>query len=168
MPAAISTQTEKDLAALLLKLSGNPKTRLHTLRMIKAIDPNYRIPADVQLEEYKAQVARDKENDKIKAQAEKSREKQTTQREGLITSGKYNEDQVKEIETVMTKYGLGDYEAGAKLYAADMAPARASNKDRPRHGQIWEFPDLPGLLQNPEKAATDAAYAVLDEMRAGR
>lgn len=168
MPAAISTQTEKDLAQLLLKLSGNPKTRRHTLAMIKAVDPNYRIPADVQLEEYKAQVAREKENDKITAQAEKSRERQQGQRQGLIQSGKYTEDQVKEIEGVMSKYGLGDYEAGAKLYAADMAPAKASNRDRPRHGQIWEFPDLPGLLQNPEKAANDAAYAVLDEMRAGR
>lgn len=162
----VSTQTEKDLAALLLKLSGNPKTRLHTLRMIKAVDPNYRIPADVQLEEYKAQVAREKENDKITAQAEKSRERQTAQRAKLLD--KYTEDQIKEIEAGMSKVGLGDYEAGAKLYAADMTPAKASNNNRPRHGQIWEFPDLPGLLQNPEKAATDAAYAVLDEMRAGR
>jgi hypothetical protein len=80
MTAAISTQTEKDLAALMLKLSGNPKTRLHTLRMIKAIDPNYRIPADVQLEEYKAQVAREREAEKITAQAEKSRERQQGQR----------------------------------------------------------------------------------------
>ena len=164
----ISTQTEKDLAALMLKLSGNPKTRRKQLAMIREVDPNYRIPADVQLEEYKEQVKREREEEKIRAQAEKSQERQTGQRQGLIESGKYTEEQVKEIEGVMRKYGLGDYDAGAKLYAADMTPAKASNANRPRHGQIWEFPDLPGLLQNPEKAATDAAYAVLDEMRSGR
>ncbi len=68
----------------------------------------------------------------------------------------------------MKRYGLNDYEAASKLYAADLAPQRPSNANKMRHGQIWEFPNLPGLLQNPDKAANDAAYSIIDEMRAGR
>ncbi len=161
-------KTVMDVGALALKLAGNPKTRGTFLRQVAAIDPTYRLPADVQLADLKNEIRRDKENDKIHRAAEVSAARENQQRAKLLEHGRYSEDQVKEIETVMNKYGLRDYEAGSKLYAADTAPARPSNRDRPRHGQIWEFPDLPGLLQNPEKAANDAAYAVLDEMRAGR
>lgn len=164
-----SQQTLMELGQLALKLAGNPKTRKNFLKDVQAVDPNYRPPADVQLEEFKAEIKKDQEEREIRAQAARQQNFRSNQRAKLISSGKYTEDQVKEIETaVMKKYGLADYEAAAKLYAADVAPAKPSNREKFRHGQIWEFPNLPGLLQNPEKAASDAAYAIIDELRQGR
>jgi hypothetical protein len=41
-----------------------------------------------------------------------------------------------------------------------------SHSQKPaRHGQYWEFPDIPGLLSNPDKAASDMAYSMIDEFR---
>jgi hypothetical protein len=166
---APNQQTLLELGQLALKLAGNQKTRRKFLAQVKEVDPNYRPPADVQLEDFKEQTKREREEEKIRAQAEQHQQRAAGQRQRLIESGKYTDDQVKEIEEkVMKRYGLNDYEAGAKLYAADLAPARPSNGQKARHGQIWEFPNIPGLLQNPEKAASDAAYAVIDELRAGR
>ena len=165
----VSQQTEHELAQLALKLAGNPKTRRQFLAQVKQVDPNYRPPADVQLEDFKQEVKREREEEKMRAAGEAEQRRLTDQRQKLLDGGKYTPEQVAEIEnTVMKKYGLRDYEAGAKLYAADLAPSRPSNANKMRHGQIWEFPNIPGLLQNPDKAASDAAYAVIDELRAGR
>jgi hypothetical protein len=163
----ITPQTLMELGQLAVKLAANPNTRMPFLRQVKKVDPNYRPPADFQLEEFKQQTRQEREQEKLAAQTAKVNEKLEAQRKKLVDSGKYTEDQIKEIETkVMTKYGLSDYDAGAKLYSADFAPKRPD--DRPRAGRIWEFPDLPGLFENTEKAANDAAYAVIDELRAGR
>jgi len=162
-------KTLHDLGVLALKIAGNPKTRREFLKQVKAVDPNYRPPADVQLQDFKDDLKKEREEEKIRERAEGYQRQAAAQRQSLIESGRYTEEQVVEMEEkVMKKYRLGDYEAASKLYAADIAPARPSNRDKMRHGQIWEFPDLPGLLQNPEKAASDAAYAVIDELRAGR
>lgn len=162
-------QTLIELGQLALKLAGNEKTRRRFLAQVKEVDPNYRPPADVQLADFKDQTKREREEEKIRAQAERDQEKHARAREKLIESGKYTEDQVKEIEEkVMNRYGLRDYDAATKLYAADLAPQRPSNAQKMRHGQIWEFPDLPGLLQDPAKAASDAAYSVIDELRGNR
>ena len=166
---AYDPKTVSDMATLLLKLSGNPKTRRKQLELVKEMDPNFRLPADIQVESLKEDLKKEAEEAKIRAQAEKYQRQSKSQRQALLDSGRYNEEQVKEIEEkVMKKYRLGDYEAASKLYAADIAPAKPSNREKMRHGQIWEFPDIPGLLQNPDKAATDAAYSIIDELNAGR
>jgi hypothetical protein len=166
---APNQQTLLELGNLALKLAGNPKTRRQFLKQVKEVDPNYRAPADVQLEEFKEETKREREEERIRYNAQVQQARSGQARQKLISDGRYTEDQVKEIEEkVMKRYGLHDYEAASKLYAADLEPTKPSNNQRGRHGQIWEFPDLPGLLQNPEKAASDAAYAVIDELRSGR
>lgn len=165
----LDAKTTADMATLLMKLSGNPKTRRKQLELVKELDPNYRLPADVQIASLKEDLTKDREEEKIRTRAENYQRQSQAQRKALIDSGRYTEEQVKEMEEkVMKRYRLGDYEAASKLYAADIEPARPSSRDRARHGQIWEFPDIPGLLQNPDKAATDAAYSIIDEMRSGR
>jgi len=163
-------QTAGELADLMMKLSGNPKTRQRLLSMVKEVQPNYRAPADVQLAEFKEQTRIEREKERADWQKQQLANARAKQRNHLIESGRYDEQQVKEIEEkVMKHYGLGDYEAAAKIYASDTAPAKPREGDlKYRHGKIWEFPDLPGLMQNPEKAALDAAYSVIDELRAGK
>ncbi len=166
---SVDPATLQKLGELAMRLAGNPQTRPDFLKQMAKVDPSYRLPADVQFEDFKAQFKKEQEEKEIRTKAEQAQRNARNQRNKLINSGKYTEDQVKEIETgVMKKYGLNDYEAAAKVYAADIAPSKPSNRDKMRHGQIWEFPNLPGLLNNPEKAASDAAYAIIDEFRAGR
>jgi hypothetical protein len=165
----VNQQTLMELGALAMKVAGHPKTRRQFLGQVKQVDPNYRLPADVQLEDFKEQQAREREEEKIRAKAERDERRRTEQRQKLIDSGRYTEEQVGEIEEkVMKKFGLNDFEAGAKLYAADLKPQNPTNTNQQRHGRIWEFPNLPGLLENPDKAANDAAYAVIDELRGAR
>jgi hypothetical protein len=108
-----------------------------------------------------------READRLAADQERTRVRLEAQRASL--ADKYSAEQITEIETVMTKYGISDYEAGAKLYSADFKPsAQSSTRDKIRHGTVWEFPELPGLFENPDKAARDMAVQVIDEFRSAR
>jgi hypothetical protein len=84
--------------------------------------------------------------------------------DGTLLSGKkFDDATVKEIEEkVMTKYGISDYEAGAKLYLSDFKPPPNA---RPTSTGTWTFPDIPGLSEDPAKAAREAAHLVIDEFR---
>ena len=100
----------------------------------------------------------------MRTQAEKLQEQQTAARAKLRK--KYNEDQIKEIETgVMQKYGINDYDAAAKVYGADLKPAKADN--RPRRTSTWEMPDFEKFAKNPAQAANDLAYDLIDRHNAG-
>jgi hypothetical protein len=162
-------QTLMDLGKLALKLAGNPKTRGAFVKAVKEVEPNYRPPADVQFSDFKDELRKEAAEREKKEKDDARKATTAAQRQTLLDSGRYTEDQVAEIEAgVMKKYKLDDYDAAAKLYAADMKPSQPSNHDKMRHGQIWEFPDIPGLLNNPDKAASDMAYSVIDELRASR
>jgi hypothetical protein len=151
---------------LLHRLAGNPETRAQTLASIKKIDPSYRLPADVEIASLRQELAAKSEADKKTEQQQRAQNRRNNQRKKLVES--HGEDIVKQIEEVtLKKYPHLDLEDAAKLYAADNGPVMAptnSNKQA-RHGQYWEFPDIPGLLSNPDKAASDMAYSIIDEFR---
>jgi hypothetical protein len=164
MSAPLHPQTQAELSALMLKLAGNPATRRRLLGMVKEIDPKYRAPADVQLEEFKEQSKREQAEARAKWEQQQLQRARTNQRQQLIASGKYDEEQVKDIEaSVLKKYPTLDYEAAAKLYASDSSPARQRAAQRP--SKHWELPWLEGLMDDPAKAANDTAYAMIDEFR---
>lgn len=169
--ADMHPQTAAAMGQLLHRLAGNPKTRAQTLGLIKEIDPSYRLPADVSIDNLKRDLAAKFENDKRAEQQQRYQNRRANQRRKLVES--HGEDVVKQIEEVtLKKYPHMELEDAAKLYAADNGPVMApSNSGKPaRHGQYWEFPDIPGLLSNPDKAASDMAYSMIDEFRgrAGR
>jgi len=165
-----SPETLQALGKLALKLSRNDKTRLPFLRQIKEVDPNYRMPADAQVQLLRDELTEKSEKDRIDAAAATARAQQEAERAGLLAGTllpgrKFDDAQVKEIEGVMSKYGIASYEAGARLYAADLKPAKPSGRDTLTGGTTWTFPDLPGLLDDPAKAAREAAAGVIDELR---
>jgi hypothetical protein len=165
---AMHPQTAAAMGELLHRLAGNPKTRAQTLKLVKEVDPNYRLPADVAIDDLKAQIAAKDEADKRQAETNRAQNRRAGQRKKLLDSGDYDEKALKEIEeTVMKKYPALDYDDAVKLYRAEAGPARPSHvrPEQFKQGQIWQFPDIPGLLQNPEKAAQDAAYSIIDEFR---
>jgi hypothetical protein len=159
-------QTAAAMGNLLHRLAGNPKTRAQTLGLIKEIDPSYRLPGDVEIANLRKELADKSEADKRAEQQQRAQNRRANQRKKLVDS--HGEDVVKQIEEVtLKKYPHIDLEDAAKIYAADNGPVMApSNSNKPaRHGQYWEFPDIPGLLSNPDKAASDMAYSMIDEFR---
>jgi hypothetical protein len=159
-------QTAVAMGNLLHKLAGHPKTRAQVLSMVKEVEPGYRLPADVSVAEMEKRIRADLAKEKDEERKQRSAQARARQRAKLVET--HGEDAVKEIEEkIVKKYPNIDLDDAAKIYAMEDGPARPSpsRPEASRHGQIWEFPDIPGLLQNPDKAAQNAAYAVIDELR---
>lgn len=173
----IHPQVAMQLGLLLRKLSGSEKkrsngrsVRAEVLDIIKEVEPGYKLPADVEVEHLRAELKAEREKEKREDQESRRKNRRDRERRELVET--HGEDVVKAIEEkVLKKYPQLAYEDAAKLYAGEEGPVSptGTSPERFRHGQIWTFPDLPGLLQNADKAANDAAYAVIDELRsAGR
>lgn len=167
MTQQIHPQTAMDLAKLMQRMAGNPKTRARALSLVKEVDPGYRLPADVAIENLKAEQKAERIADQQNHQKALREQRYKTQRAAAVKS--HGEDEVKKIETgILKKYPHLEFDDALKLHAADTTVATPKARDRAnqfRHGQHWEFPSIPGLLENPDKAATDMAYAVIDELR---
>jgi hypothetical protein len=168
MSQPLHPQTANAMGLLLQRLAGNPKTRARQLSLIKEVDPNYRLPADVAIEQLEFRHRQERENDKVNHWRTLRANTMKQQRAKLLE--RYEEAEIKQIEDgVMKKYPNLDYDDAARLHAAETAPAVAQHREAPgRRGQYWEFPSIPGLLENPEKAASDMAYSVIDELRGAR
>lgn len=156
---------QKELAELALGLAHDPKTRKEFVNLIKKRDPNFRA-ADVEIEDLRDDVdqrfaARDQQEE-----ARKATDRLSAQRRNLIDSGRFKEEDVVKIEKdVMEKYGLADYDAAAKLYAADMKPAGATPEIKTR---VWEMPDLKSAMNDPAGQARSEAYKAIDEIKRKR
>jgi hypothetical protein len=164
----IPQETLVELGRLALKLSRNDKTRRPFLKQIKEVAPNYQLPGDQQVADLRAELDERREKDETERRGREITERLEAQRRGLIDGSllngkKFDDATVKEIEEkVMTKYGISDYEAGAKLYLSDFKPPPNA---RPSTTATWTFPDIPGLNDDPAKAAREAAHLVIDEFR---
>jgi hypothetical protein len=158
-------QTAVAMGQLLHRLAGNPKTRSQTLGLIKEIDPSYRLPADVSIDNLRRELETKHQNEKRAEEQQRATNRRAKQRKDLVES--HGEDVVKQIEeTTLKKYPHLDLKDAATLYSAENGPVTPHTNQKPaRHGQYWEFPDIPGLLSNPDKAASDMAYAMIDEFR---
>lgn len=165
---AMHPQTAIAMGQLMQRLAGNPKTRSRALGLVKEIDPNYRLPADVAIADLEARQKAERDKERAENSKASRARKLAGQRKTLLE--RYSEEDVGKIEALLKKYPDGsiDLEDAAKLYAADTSLAPPSGRERSnslRHGQRWEFPSIPGLLENPDKAASDMAYSVIDELR---
>lgn len=173
MPRAIDALTQDvrdDLAELAMKLAANAKTRKPFLNAVKEVDPNRRFPTqevDDLREEMKTEREREKEERRIEEERRATEARLNAQRSVLVGKG-YTEDQLKEVESVMTKYGLTDYEAAADIYERrkPVAPPEAATG-------TWSFPSIEGLtmdklVADPTRASRDEAYRVITELKRGR
>jgi hypothetical protein len=172
---ALHPQTQMALGTLLQRLAGNPKTRQTTLQMVKELDPSYRLPADVQMEQFKAEQKKERAEEKAKADAEARAARRANGRKRMVDA--YGEDTVKAIEEgPLKKYTNLSWDDAAKIYQQEnrdtITPNGQPKPERFRHGQLWELPVPEGstaeaFLANPEKVAQDTAYSMLDHFRAG-
>lgn len=168
MPRLIDNLTpavREEIAELAMKLAANAKTRKTFLNAVKEVDPNQRFPAheveDLR-EEMKAEREREKEERKLDEERKATEARLNAQRAALVGKG-YSDDQLKEVEAVMTKYGITDYEAGADLYQARKPAAPPESPTG-----TWDFPLIDGLVADPTKAARNEAFKVITELKRGR
>ena len=161
-------ETLLELGRLALRLSRNEKTRRPFLKQVKEVAPNYQLPGDQQVEDLRAELAEAREKEQAERKSREVTNRLEKQRAGLIdgtllAGRSFDDATVKEIEEkIMTKYGISDYEAGAKLYLSDFKPPPNA---KPSTTATWTFPDIPGLNDDPAKAAREAAHQVIDEFR---
>jgi hypothetical protein len=161
-------ETLLELGKLALRLSRNEKTRRPFLKQVKEVAPGYQLPGDQQVADLRAELEERREKDETERRSKEVTERLEAQKRGLLdgtlmSGRKFDADTVKEIEEkIMTKYGISDYEAGAKLYLSDFKPPPNA---KPTATATWSFPDIPGLMDDPAKAAREAAHQVIDEFR---
>jgi hypothetical protein len=164
-------ETLLELGKLALRMSRNKDTRREFLKTVKKIAPDYQLPGDQQVEDLRLELAEKKQKEDDERRTKEITERLESQRSDLadgrlIAGKKFTAEQIKEIEEkIMPKYGISDYEGAAKIYLGD-------NKPPPQVGRpgstTWTFPDIPGLFEDPTKAAREAANTVIDELHRGR
>ena len=162
-----SPETLTELGKLALKMSRNKDTRREFLKQVKKIAPDYQLPGDQQVADLRAELEEKEATAKVEAEKKSILDRLENQRRGLaegtlLAGKKFTAEQIKEIEEkVMPKYGISDYEGAAKIYLGDFKPP--APKGAPG-STTWTFPDIPGLFEDPTKAAREAANMVIDEL----
>lgn len=176
-PKVFDAETAQGLASLAEKLAKNPKHRRAFVEMIEDVEPERK----GQFPDIQAQRFQDEVNDRLaKEKADRHKDEinrgMNAARAALLArfgGGTDGEARVKEVEALMEKYGVVDYEIGAKIYAAENPPTRQpGERGEPGSAGVFEFPSIKGgkfqdLLNNPVTAARGEAYRVVDELRSG-
>jgi hypothetical protein len=180
---------QADLANLMLALGLNPKARKDVAKLVrqhaddprvkkfvdqfkdvtddpapvdpKPVDPKDKPLTQAQLDERFAEEEGKRREREAKAQRESSRQR-------LVESGRFTADTMKELDKFIEDNGYENlsYDHAATLYAAEKPP----ENQRPTIGssRVWEMPTDKEYLKNPKKAALNAAYKVVDELRGTR
>ena len=177
-PKPIDPNVAQDLARLALDLSHDKKTRKAFAKIVresKPDSPHAAAFADVEVEDKFEAFKSEIENERIKQQQDAIIEKLNRDRQRLLAGSddgsapKYDEDTVKKIEDLMQKKGISDYEDGRILYAAlNPPPANTKPSNETPPGATWELPAFAEYSKDPNKAARNNAYAVIDEFRRRR
>lgn len=169
MPLDPATATE--LGELLAELSANKDTRSLIARAIKKAKPDSRHAqafSDIDVEERFEELKKKREQEDMERQQSEIVSRMNSQRARLLSGDggrKYDETQVKEIEALMQRKGVVDYEDGATLYAATLPPTdpKPSSHDPKPVGATYEFPEWAKFGKDPNKAARETAHTVIGE-----
>jgi hypothetical protein len=165
--------TAADLADLFHELSQNKDTRkivAAAVKKLKPDSPHAMAFSDVEQEDRFEAFKREQEEKDLENQKKAMLKEMNAKRAALLTGGpdgsgrKYGEDDVKNIETLMQRKGITDYEDGATLYAATLPPIdREPGEEIPHHGATWEIPEFAKFGTDPLKASREVAHQVIGE-----
>jgi hypothetical protein len=166
----------EDLSRQYFELVHDPQTRPYIAKLVKHKFPDRAVHfKDVEHAEEIKKLRGEIEQEKHLAAGRQAQEKMQAQRTKLFE--RYNEDQVKDIEKVMQRYGGVDYDAAAVLYAHENPSVNPEAGPPPeeRSGATFEFPTVSGkdgkplsfedFAKNPTAAAQNAAYQVITEFK---
>jgi hypothetical protein len=153
-------RTHRELAELMIGLSNDEKVGKIVKRRITELNPTRRF-ADVEADDLRAELNTFKAETKAERDQEKALARQEAARHALTS--RYGDEDIAKIEELMTANGLGDYELGARLYAAETTPARPTHETK---SQTWKAPSIKlNELDNLNNSTLDKAYAVVDQLR---
>lgn len=155
----LSPEAQAQLAKLSMDLANNPKTRKQFVGLVKEIDPSKRFP-DVETDALREEFAAARENDKLEREKEKTMARLEAQK-GMLKS-RYDDAAIGEIEKLMEKLGISDYDVGARIYAAE---TKAATPTYQANDHRWNLPaveqkDYANLKQNTRAKAMQ----VIDEL----
>jgi hypothetical protein len=166
------TEEDAALATLMRKMANDPKYRAYVAKAAKEIEPE-RYPessfADVKVDDLDKKL--ESKFAEFDAKQETARVERRLREQKKALSEKYEPEQIAEIEKLMEKHGLHDYDIGAKVYAADVPPIDPKRGGLPppaKFGERWEFPpNMEEFRKDPAGAALRGAYADIDRLRRG-
>jgi hypothetical protein len=159
----LSPEAQAQLAKLATDLAHNPKTRKKFAGLVQEIDPSRRFP-DVEADDMRADMKKEFEKRDQEREAERVKLRLETQKESLRS--RYDDSAIAEIEKLMEKKGISDYEDGAILYAAITKPATPTHDV---NDHAWSLPKIDikdfGNLKQRGRAQ---AYQAIDELNRKR
>jgi hypothetical protein len=161
-----SSEAIAELAALSERLSSNPKTRPAFLRLAKEINPELPVP-ELEMEAMvnERTSAAERRVDELEKQlrAREVREELARRRSKLKETGMaQSDDDVLEIEKLMTEKGIANHETAAD-YWRHMKQSAVPTPGYPQ--PVMSRMDIKGYMKNPVAAARENAAAALAELR---
>jgi hypothetical protein len=165
----MDAKTQADLADMMLALAHNPKTRPAIAKAAR--DAGLPVTFnDVQQSESAVAAAREAAKGVItedRAEQERSalQARLTRDRAELVSSGRFTDDSVKQLDAFMQANGIGDYKNGAILYAHEN-PA-AQHHSEIANARLWEMPKG-DWIKDPHGTARKAAHQAIGEIMAAR
>jgi hypothetical protein len=170
------------LSRLAFQLSHSEKTRSGFAELVKEVDPNAsKAFSDVFLEKKFDAFTKKFEDERLAERMQRAQESRQSQKSAVIENRKFNENQVAEVEKIMTHYGVSDWEAAADIYAQRNPPENPELKPPPEiehGGASWDFPTVPGkdgkmlsfqdFLKNPSASSRNAAIQCITEFKRNR
>lgn len=161
--AELSPEANAELANYFVKMANNPETRKETARLAKKAGLNLSLP-DVEASDQREYVDQKLADRDAQDNARKAKEHLESQRARLLD--RYDEKSVKEIEALMEKEGIANYDTAARLFAADTKPATPRSEIKSR---TWEMPKISKEdVNNIASRARTNAYDVIDQIQASK
>lgn len=161
--STLTPEAQAQLAKLATDLANNPKTRKQFVGLVKEIDPSKRFP-DVENDELREEFKRELADRDRKAEADRIKQHQENQRNAL--KERYDDATIAEIEKMMEKKGIGDYEDGAALYSAITKPEKPSYEPQ---DHAWSLPNIEIKdFDKLKQRSRASAYQAIDDLNRKR
>lgn len=178
----LSPQDMDRLSRLAFNLSHNEKTRSQFADLVKEVDPGAaKAFGDVFLEKKFNEFTKKWEDERLVERMSGAKAFRDGQKADIIKRRGFSDEQVTQVEQLMTHYGVTDWEAGADIYAQRNPPENPELKPPPEiehGGATWEFPTVAGkdgkmlsfedFRKDPVGASRNAAIRVITEFKRAR
>lgn len=157
----LTPEAQASLAELTVAIAQNPETRKQFAGMVKKVKPEYQgsfhdVTNEDMRDEMKAEFRkRDEENLKKDALRQLSEQRNSLR-------DRYDDTALGEIEKLMEKHGISDYDLAAKIYAADTKPSMPN----PSAGDYsWKMPAIEVKdFNNLKQIRHEKAFQAVDEI----
>lgn len=167
----LTTDQLLEVARLQEKLASNPETRADYMRLVKKTNPSLAIPEIDMADKMEQRLAKESEarqNLEQKLAQKEAEERVARKRDKVKTDFKLSDDQLTQVEKLMTDKRIPDYETAAEFFQMSQraAPPTPSTFMRPNvdmpDSAVWGR----GLNNKAalDKIARDEAYKAWGEL----